>query len=81
MNRRDIQLELASRIRELREWIPRLEPASPALADLFKKQAEHLEARSPRDFDSYGMTMMSGKINGLVAAASILLDEWTRHRG
>lgn len=81
MNKRDIQLELASRIRELREWIPRLEPASPALAALFRKQAEYLEGRTPRDFDSWGMAMTSGKINGMVAAATTLLEEWNAHRG
>ncbi len=77
MNKRDIRLEVPVRAKELRDWAFRLDPASPALAKFFREQADHIESAN---YDSYGATMMMGKVNGLTAAASILLDEWQQHR-
>ena len=81
MNRKDIQGELDWMVREMKEWSARLAPASPALSDLFRQEGEYLEARKPRDFDTWGISTRAGKVKGMIAAASVLLDEWTRNRG
>lgn len=81
MNKKDIHLEQESLVRELMEWRKRLEWASPALGQLFQNQAAYISSRKPSDFDAGGMRQMMGKVNGLIAAASVLLDEWQRHNG
>jgi len=78
MNREDIRVERQSKVKDLRAWADRLDPASPALARYFRSEADHIEAPDRR-YDTYGATMMSGKVNGLIAAAHILLEEWAAH--
>jgi hypothetical protein len=80
MNKRDIRLEVESRVKELRSWVAPLEEASPALARAFLDLAVQIESRGPGAFDSYGATMMAGKVNGLVLAAHTLLEELKRNR-
>lgn len=81
MNKKDIRLELDSMIRELMAWEKYLEPASEALVQLFRDQVVYLSDRKPSDFNHEGMLRMMGKVRGMVAAASVLLDEWNRHNG
>jgi len=78
MNKADIRLEREHRARELREWAGRLDQASPSLANLFRTEADHIADPAAR-YDSFGATMMMGKVNGLVAAAHTLLEEWRAH--
>lgn len=81
MNKRDIGLEKESLVSELMEWRKRLEWVSPALGQLFQNQAAYISSRKPSDFDAGGMRQMMGKVNGLIAAASVLMDEWHEHNG
>lgn len=78
MNKRDIRQEVPVRAKELRDWAIRLDPASPALAKFFREQADYIESKVAV-YDSWGATMMMGKVNGLTAAASTLLEEWQQH--
>lgn len=79
MNKRDIHLEIEGRAKELRIWAARLDPASPALAALFRAEVESIEAKGSSAYDSFGVTLLMGKVNGLTAAAHVLLEEWAKH--
>lgn len=81
MTRKDISLELESMIRELMSWQRHLEPMSEALVQLFRDQIVLLSNKKASDFDAGGMRQMMGKVRGMVAAASVLFDEWNRHHG
>lgn len=79
MNKNDIRVERTTRIRELREWAEKLDPCSPALARYFRDQADFIESPDRR-YDSFGATMMVGKVIGMTNVAHVLLEEWLRHR-
>ena len=79
MNKEDIRRERVTRVRELREWAQKLDACSPALAKYFRDQADYIES-SERHYDSFGATMMVGRVLGMTDAASILYQEWLRHR-
>jgi hypothetical protein len=76
VNKKDIRLEVPVRAKELRDWAVKLDWASPALAKFFREQADYIESAN---YDSWGATMMMGKVNGLTAAAFVLLEEWKQH--
>ncbi len=81
MNKSDIRLEAASCVKELRTWIPPLTEASPALAAVFTDLAASIEEKAARNaYDSYGATLMRGKVNGLTLAAHTLLEELKARR-
>lgn len=81
MNKKDIQLELGSMVRELMAWQAHLEPMSEALTQLFRDQIVYLSNKKASDFDAGGMRQMMGKVRGMIAAAAVLFDEWNRHNG
>lgn len=78
MNKKDIMLEVQYRSKELLEWAGRIESASPALAAFFRDRAGYIRSAK---YDSYGATMMAGRVDGLTMAAGILLEERMRHHG
>lgn len=81
MNKKDIQLELDSMIRELMAWQAHLEPMSEALTQLFRDEVVYLSSKKPSDFDAWGMNRKAAMVCGMVAAAAVLFDEWNRHHG
>jgi hypothetical protein len=76
MNKSDIKLEIASICKELRYYVPKLEPISPALARLFAQMADETEQGK---FDAYGITLRRGKANGMVLAAQTIVGELEQH--
>lgn len=77
MNKSDIQYERMTRAKELLVWAERLDMASPSLARLFRDQASYIGEPS-RKYDSWGATIMMGKVDGLILAAHTLLEELAR---
>lgn len=80
MNKRDIRLEMERSIQELRGWSKKMELASPALSRRLGDTADSIEnSMAGRGFDSERALITMGRVEGLIVAASVLMDEWYRH--
>jgi hypothetical protein len=82
MNKSDIRLEIKQSVGELRGWANRMKWASPALAKRLVDTADSIEnSMAGRGFDSERALITIGKVEGLITASSVLMEEWREHNG
>lgn len=82
MSKKDNARLMGFKVVALREAAGRLDPASPALAQLFREKADYIQSGiDGRGFDAWGVQTWEAKVDALLEAAGILLHEWASNRG